>query len=383
MEAAEDTVWGGEAGSIAPFVLAFFLPQFHPTPSNDEWWGEGFTEWHNVARARPLFRGHYQPHEPADCGYYDLRVPEVRELQAVLARAGGITGFVWYHYWFQGRRLLERPFEDMIRSGRPDLPFALCWANEPWTRAWDGSTGHTLMAQSYSVTDDEVHGRWFAEVFADPRYVRIKGRPVLLVYKASQIPEPRRTTDVWREQASAAGVGEPLLLRVESGPGETGDPRALGFDAAVEFAPAWVELGRPLRRSRPWFWARRLGVSSRGYGRARVFRYADLMTRMMDRVPPGYPRYPCVTPMWDNSARRSVGATVFTGSTPELYGRWLSAALRRSPASAGTPIDVPLVFINAWNEWAEGSHLEPDRRHGRAYLDATARAVASLGLPET
>jgi lipopolysaccharide biosynthesis protein len=355
----------------SPTVLAFFLPQFHPIPENDRWWGDGFTDWRSVALARPRFRGHQQPHVPADLGFYDLRVPEVRQRQAEMAEAAGIGGFVWYHYWFGGRRLLERPFDEVRRSGEPRFPYLLCWANEPWTRAWDGKTGVTLMDQIYSPDDDVAHGRWLAEVFADQRYVRLEGRPVFLVYRASELPDPKRTTDIWRQEATRAGVGEPLIFRVESAAGEMGDPRPLGFDAAVEFAPAWAELGRPLRRSRPWFWARRLGLTEPAFGKLRVYPYEYLMSRMSQRHSPAYPRFPGVTPRWDNTARRPETGTVFTGSTPRLYGQWLADALTRSRAMSGPS----LVFVNAWNEWGEGNHLEPDEIHGLAYLDATRTAV--------
>lgn len=356
-------------------LLAFFLPQFHPIEENDEWWGPGYTEWRAVALARPRFRGHWQPHVPGELGYYDLRVPEVREQQAELASDHGVSGFVWYHYWFGGKRLLRRPFDEIRASGAPALPFALCWANEPWTRAWDGGTGVTLMAQRYSPEDDVVHARWLAEVFTDDRYIRVGGRPLFLVYRARHLPDPRRTTDVLRQEAARAGAGELLLCRVECDGGETGDPLSLGFDAAVEFAPAWSLLGRPQRRSRPWYWARRLRLSDRGYASSRVFSYEELARAMSARPEPDYRRFQCVTPMWDNTARRPEGGTVFVGSTPAQYGQWLGSALTRAAGRA----DAWPVFVNAWNEWGEGCHLEPDKRHGRAYLHATRDAVSAVG----
>ncbi|HEX5272668.1 MAG TPA: glycoside hydrolase family 99-like domain-containing protein, partial [Gemmataceae bacterium] len=225
-----------------PRLVAFYLPQYHPIPENDAWWGPGFTEWRNVVRARPLFPGHYQPHLPADLGFYDLRVPEARAAQADLARAHGIHGFCYYHYWFGGRRLLERPFAEVLATGRPDFPFCLCWANENWTRAWDGQTRHMLVGQTYSEEDDVNHLRWLATAFRDPRYIRVEGKPLFLVYRALRIPSPLSTTTRWREEARKLGVGELYLCRVESFPDERGDPAALGFDAAVEFQPDWVSL---------------------------------------------------------------------------------------------------------------------------------------------
>ncbi|MDA8148219.1 MAG: glycoside hydrolase family 99-like domain-containing protein, partial [Actinomycetota bacterium] len=196
-----------------PRALAFYLPQFHPIPENDEWWGKGFTEWRNVARARPLFPGHYQPHLPGELGYYDLRVPEVREAQAALAREHGIDGFVYYHYWFHGRRLLERPFDEVLASGRPDFPFALCWSNEPWTRGWD-QRGTVLVPQRFSPGDDLDHIRWLATAFGDDRYVKIDGRPLFLVYRPALLPDPLRTTDTWRAEAQRLGFPDLYLCWV-------------------------------------------------------------------------------------------------------------------------------------------------------------------------
>ena len=176
-------------------ALAFYLPQYHPIPENDEWWGKGFTEWANVAKAQPLYPGHYQPHLPGELGYYDLRVPEVREAQADLARDHGISGFVYYHYWFHGRRLLNRPFDEVLASGSPDFPFALCWANEEWTRNWDGQSGRVLIRQEYSDADDLAHIRWLATAFADSRYITIDGKPLMLVYRPGVLPDPKRMTD--------------------------------------------------------------------------------------------------------------------------------------------------------------------------------------------
>lgn len=197
-------------------AIAFYLPQYHPVPENDEWWGKGFTEWRNVSKARPLFPGHYQPHLPADLGFYDLRLPEVREAQAELARAHGISGFVYYHYWFNGRRILERPFNEVLQSGKPDFPFCLCWANENWTRIWDGGDKHILLEQKYSAQDDLAHIQSLIPAFRDERYIRVNGKPLFLVYRAELIPDPVRTAAIWREAAIKAGVGDLYLARVES-----------------------------------------------------------------------------------------------------------------------------------------------------------------------
>lgn len=353
-------------------ALAFHLPQFHPTPENDQWWGTGFTEWTNVAKAVPAFRGHYQPHLPADLGYYDLRLPEARQAQADLARAGGISGFLYYHYWFTGRRILNRPVDDILTSSKPDFPFCLCWANENWTRIWDGGSNQVLMEQRYSDADDEAHIRHLLPYLADKRYIQVDGKPFLLIYRTELLPDPARTAELWRSIALREGVGELFLARVES-LAQDKDPRAIGFDAAVEFAPDW----RAVPRHPPGRWHRlraKLGLIPKGRLENTVLEYNDLVERMLAKPTPAYTRYRCVTPGWDNSARRKQGATMFINNTPPVYGRWLEA-VATAETQSGRPADQQLVFINAWNEWAEGNHLEPDRRWGHAFLDATQQAL--------
>src|SRR4029077_7166935 len=211
-------------------LIAFYLPQYHPIPENDDWWGKGFTEWTNVTKARPWFRGHYQPHLPADLGFYDLRLPETREAQANLARQYGIHGFCYYHYWFNGRRLLERPFNEVLASGSPDFPFCLCWANENWTRAWDGLEREVLIQQHYDSNDDLAHIRWLANAFRDPRYIRVHGKPLFLVYRVASLPDPMQTVSIWREEARRLGIGELFLCAVESrvGGSQSVNPSRLG-----------------------------------------------------------------------------------------------------------------------------------------------------------
>ena len=367
-------------------TLAFYLPQYHPIAENDEWWGAGFTEWRNVVQAKPLFKGHYQPHLPADLGFYDLRVPETREAQADLARAYGITGFCYYHYWFNGRRLLSRPFEEVFYSGRPQFPFCLCWANESWTRKWDGLEHEVLLAQQYSLDDDRAHMEHLLPILADERYVKIHGRPLLLLYRTANLPDPARTADVWRKVCLKAGLPDPYLAEVES-LGHEVDPRDIGFDAAVEFAPDWKSLPPAIRHREQWDLTARLShqlqkarLMSRAYTQHRIYSYADLSRRMQAKPPVSYTRFRCVTPGWDNSARRQRGANIFHGSTPDLYEQWLEAMVadtlrNRQPEEC-------ILFLNAWNEWAEGNHLEPDRRWGRAYLEATSRVLQAVGASD-
>jgi lipopolysaccharide biosynthesis protein len=354
-------------------VIAFYLPQFHPIPENDLWWGKGFTEWRNVALARPRFRGHRQPRFPTDLGFYDLRVPESRAAQAALARAHGITAFCYYHYWFNGRRLLQRPFDAVLESGEPDFPFLLCWANENWTRRWDGRESDVLMSQSYSTEDDRAHLRVLARAFDDSRYVRFQGRPTFLVYRPELLPSPIRTADVWREEAHRLGIGDILLGRVEALSWNS-DPRDIGFDFSVEFAPRWDVLKKRIYGRRPVADLRRRGMIRDVYTENRVFAYDDMVTAMLGRPESSYPLLRCACPTWDNTPRRETGATLLVGSTPAAFGRWVTALLERRGTFGGEPAPV---FVNAWNEWAEGAQLEPCSVFGRGYLEALRDAVAS------
>ena len=358
-------------------AIAFYLPQFHPVPENDEWWGKGFTEWTNVAKAKPLFPGHYQPHLPADLGFYDLRLPEVREAQADLAREYGIHGFCYYHYWFNGRRILERPFNEVLASGKPDFPFCLCWANENWTRIWDGGEKNVLLEQKYSHEDDLAHIESLMPAFRDGRYIRIDGKPLFLVYRTELMPDPARTANIWREAAKQAGVGDLYLVRVENFSND--DPRSIGFDAAVEFAPDHSNVGRLKFRGRFHRLLARVGLVPRSYVENSVANYQAMAEGTLKRPAPDFTRFHCVTPSWDNSARRKQGAWLYVGSTPAKYGAWLKAAIRKTLGQRKG--DERIVFINAWNEWAEGNHLEPDLRWGGAYLEETRNALSSAEGP--
>jgi 2-polyprenyl-3-methyl-5-hydroxy-6-metoxy-1,4-benzoquinol methylase len=354
---------GARPSGVTPKALAFYLPQFHPIPENDEWWGKGFTEWSNVTRAKPLFPGHYQPHVPSELGYYDLRIPEVREEQARLAAAYGISGFVYYHYWFHGKRLLERPFEEVLASGSPDFPFALCWANEEWTRNWDAQTGTVLMPQDFSDEDDLAHIRYLATAFSDPRYITIDGRPLMLVYRPQKLTNPKRTFAIWREEAERLGIPDPYLCYVESWGPPPGGPQAFGMDASVGFMPVTGDqVFTPVD-------------GTRGH---RVIDYPSSVEKQLRRPQPTtYKRFPSVMVGWDNTARRPYGATIFKDATPEVYERWLRRTVR---TVADVPEEENYLFIVAWNEWAEGNHLEPDQQYGRAWLEAT-KAVLVDGPP--
>lgn len=350
--------------------LAIYLPQFHPIPENDEWWGKGFTEWTNVTKAKPRFKDHYQPHLPADMGFYDLRVHRTLEEQAALAAAYGIQGFCFYHYWFNGKRLLNRPVDQLLANAKPDFPFCLCWANENWTRRWDGLEHEVLMHQEYSDEDDLQHIAFLSEVFRDPRYIRVDGKPVFIVYRPKLFPDIRKTTDAWRAYCRTNGIGELYLMYMQSF-GDRRRPEEMGFDAAVEFQPDFSNFPSKIN---PVSGIQRLLGASSSAGSDSVYRYDEIVTHMIAKPKADYKRYPSVFPMWDNTARKKQGATIVHQSTPQAYERWLKHVVHTfRPFSE----QENFIFLNAWNEWAEGNHLEPCRRWGRSYLDATKNALGT------
>jgi lipopolysaccharide biosynthesis protein len=348
-------------------VLAIHLPQFHPIPENDEWWGKGFTEWTNVRKAKPLFPGHHQPRIPADLGYYDLRSPEARAAQADLARSHGIDGFCYYHYWFNGRRLLDIPVREIIHSQQPDFPFCLFWANETWSRRWLGEERDVLIEQTYSKEDNIVHARYLASVFREERYIRLDGRPLFLIYRPTHIPVLAHFISTLRECSRAAGAGDPFLLGCSSH-AEGTDMRTLGMDGTMDFQPklgflpeAFEDKSTPERLARN----RALGVDSTNL---RLYDAKDFRQRIEDfRDQLDYPVYPSVFVSWDNTPRRGENGIVLLNNSPEDFAKSLDSAKRyvNSPKFQGGK----LVFINAWNEWAEGNYLEPDMNKLNAYLN--------------
>jgi len=346
-------------------LIAFYLPQFHPTPEYDRWWGRGFTEWSNVTQARPLFRGHYQPHLPADLGFYDLRLPEARIAQAELAATHGIEAFCYWHYWFNGRRLLERPFDDVLASGEPKLRFCLAWANETWSRRWLGKDTHILMRQTYSSDDDLAHVRWLTTVFSDARYLRVRDRPLFLIYRPRDLPEPRRTTDTFRAECVRLGLPDPYLLGVDAHcPGV--DCRPLGFDSTVVFEPQLGVLPQ-FMSDRPSLQKLRRNVAlGVRHWRFKLYDYGTARELMVRRQR-NFPFHPCVFVGWDDTPRRGGNAIVIINSTPDRFATGLREMAR---SIISKPEQERLLFLNAWNQWAEGNHLEPDQRYGLGYLEA-------------
>lgn len=346
-------------------VLAYYLPQYLPIPENDRWWGKGFTEWKLVASAKPLYKGHYQPRLPADLGFYDLRVPETRAAQAEIARSYGVEAFCYYHYWFGGKRLLERPFEEVLKTGEPDFPFCLCWANHTWSAAWNGQPNKILIEQTYPGMDDyEKHFFTLLKAFIDERYVKVDGKPLFIVYRPKDIPDIHRVTDYWRELALQVGL--PGLHLVGVNPWEKWMPLKDGFDASViEKLPGQktkhITWKHPLLK----FKVLRKELPA-------VYSYEDVAKRFIVKTDPGYENYPCIIPNWDNTARYGAKGMVLQDSTPELFQSHVREAVQKI---ASQPEEHRIVILKAWNEWSEGNYVEPDLIFGYGYLEALKKEI--------
>lgn len=352
-------------------LIAFYLPQFHPIPENDEWWGKGFTEWTNSSKAVPQFEGHYQPHLPGELGFYDLRVSEVQRRQVELAKQYGLSGFCFYYYWFAGKRLLERPLNQFMSDAAIDFPFCVCWANENWSRRWDGRDEAILIGQNHSEESDFAFICDIEAVLRHKNYIRVGNRPLLIVYRPALLPNAAATAGRWREYCQKKGLGDPYLVAAEVF--ESMDPRSIGFDAVVEFPP-----NTPGQRENL---ATRLPLLNSAY-EGQVYRYSDMARWALDRPSPPYRLFRTVCPAWDNEPRRPGRGSSFAFSSPAAYRRWLEEACRVTLTNPDP--EERLVFVNAWNEWGEGAHLEPDRRYGYAYLQATVDALetsARRGIP--
>ncbi|MBY0569557.1 MAG: glycoside hydrolase family 99-like domain-containing protein [Hyphomonadaceae bacterium] len=350
-------------GRLAARAIAFYLPQFHPIPENDLWWGEGFTEWTKVRAATPRFEAHYQPHESDALGYYDLLADrDILQRQSQLASLHGITGFCFYFYWFAGKRLLEGPIQRYLETPEAQTEFCLCWANENWTRRWDGKDNEVLIAQDHSPDDDLAFISHVSAYFRDQRYIRIDGKPLLIVYRPDLLPSAASTAQRWRDWLRKEGFGEVYLAYTQSF--ENRPPEYYGFDAAIEFPPNNMALEKAAAPPN-------LADESKALN---FYDWTDLCERSHRYSDPGYKLFRGVTPSWDNTARRPHDGAVLLNSSPTRFKEWLSNAVRDTRARFSSP-DERLIFINAWNEWAEGAHLEPDRRYGYAWLAAAREAL--------
>jgi hypothetical protein len=356
--------------SPAAQVVAFHLPQFHPIPENDKWWGPGFTEWTNTARARPLYKGHVQPHLPADLGFYDLRLAESRAAQSEIAQRYGVSAFCYWHYWFGGRRILERPVREIVESGEPDMPFCLGWANQTWSGIWHAAPHRILIEQTYpGPADDKAHFQAVLPALTDPRYFTIDGRPVFYVFRPEELPKAREWCERWRELAKANGLPGLFLIGEMSdllGRGsKCQDPFALGFDAGVYVRlPADTHRANVLRMR----WRRKTK------GGPEVYPYSPTPQQIPDQYQ-GQAVFPAIYPNWDNTPRAGRNGLVLTGASPELFKRHVEAA---TSAALGRPESERLIFVKSWNEWAEGNYLEPDLEHGHGWLRALATGTGVL-----
>lgn len=362
-------------------AISFYLPQFHPIKENNVWWGKGFTEWTNVSAARPRFSGHHQPHIPADLGFYDLRLAESRKSQSELAKEYGIDGFCYYHYWFNGKQLLETPLKEVLVSKEPDFPFCICWANENWTRAWDGLDRQVLIGQEYTHLDSEEHILALLDYFKDERYIKVKGRPLFLVYRPDHIPDPEKYFEKWQQKAREVGLPGLYICAVKNGFVELADEEILelGYQAIVDFQPDRRDFPAATSGFQKLIDAARKILPDSVYqliktnaSAVRRVSYKSLVSNMTKKAwPKDYKKYPCVFPSWDNTARRKT-PTVIQNLDPKEYANWLKYAV---DCVSSYPDEERIVFINAWNEWAEGCHLEPDRKIGHGFLEVTRQIV--------
>lgn len=350
-------------------AIAFYLPQFHPFPENDAWWGKGFTEWTNVGKAKPMFQGHHQPHCPIHLGYYDLRVPEVMEEQARLAKEYGVSGFAYYFYWFGGKVLMDLPLQQMLGNPKVDMPFCMIWANENWTRRWDGRDQDVLIAQEHSPEDSRALLDHLRPFMQDSRYIKVGGKPVFVIYRSAIIPDMKETILAWRRQAVEFGF--PGLYVVCAQTFGTYDPRPDGFDAAMEFPPHIIkrkDVSDRMNQLHPDF-------------EGSIYCYDEIVSGAVKREDDDFKVFPTAMLSWDNTARKNTKGHIHTNFSVVRYAQWLSSNAERVTRDRRLSADEKLIFINAWNEWAEGTHLEPDQKHGYGYLAAT-RAVMENHVAE-
>ncbi|MEO8512879.1 MAG: glycoside hydrolase family 99-like domain-containing protein [Ignavibacteria bacterium] len=364
-------------------IITFYLPQYHAIPENDLWWGKGFTDWKNVKKSKPRYFGHYQPQIPSELGYYDLTDEKSRNSQAELAKEYGITGFCYYHYWFNGKMLLEKPFDEVLQSKKPDFQFCLCWANENWTRRWDGLDSEILMEQKYEDYNAEEHINWLSNAFKDARYIKVNGRPLFLIYNVNSIPNLKERVGQWREFTKKNGFKDIYLCTVKSIHNRLTDAEAInvGFDAVVEFIPGSSSvIPRKIMGYPRYYFYKSINILLDCFKLSKYFKklpltiiqdYRKFALSNINRKKSPYNVFPCVIPSWDNSARKNLSASI-QNNDPELFKQWLNSSIKEVSEN---PDDEKIVFINAWNEWAEGCHLEPDLRNGRMFLEAVKQAL--------
>ena len=349
-------------------VLALYLPQYHPTPENDAWWGKGFTEWTNVGKAKPLFKGHYQPRVPADLGYYDLRLPESREAQADLAKEYGVEGFIYWHYWFgAGRRLLGRPFDEVLESDKPDFPFCLAWANHSWEDKQFSKEGthRILMEQVYPGDDDYIsHFNFLLKAFQDSRYVRVDGKPFFMVYNPKELPDAAHFIQLWQKLAKEQGFQFHFVAHTHQKE-DIELFKSWGFDAVV-----LVRLFDVFKKKLS-LWERAFSKFSRiVLKRGRILDYGLASSCFTGEEDKREDCYPVIIPNWDHSPRSGRQGHILVHSTPEKFEKHVDVTF-----STIKDKQNKIVILKSWNEWAEGNYMEPDLKYGRGYLEALRKML--------
>ena len=352
--------------------LAFYLPQFHPIPENDNWWGKGFTEWTNVGKAKPLFKGHRQPKVPADLGYYDLRLPEVRAQQAQMAKDYGVYGFIYYHYWFgNGFQVLENIANNVLKSKQPDFPFCFCWANETWSGRWHGLDSKILAEQTYpGIEDLKAHFNYLLPFFKDSRYIRVNNKPVLIIYKYESLTAlSYNYIEEFKNLAKKNGL-DGLHVVASNVDKDNNNYKPLGYDAKISFEInrvkyKQIELENKQNKTR-------FNLVSKKE-KPKILD-AKKMFSQVKYVKSDVPTYPMVLPNWDNTPRSTNRGEVFINTTPQLFKNEVKKAIKYIEANT---LDEKFLIIKSWNEWAEGNYLEPDLEHGHAYLKALKEAISN------
>lgn len=360
-----------------PLIIAYYLPQYHPIPENDEWWGKGFTEWTNVAKAKPLFKGHYQPKIPADLGFYDLRVPEVREQQAELAREAGVDGFCYWHYWFgEGKELLERPFKEVLKSGKPNFPFCLGWANESWeAKIWnsDGVKSKKILIEQTYPDDEDIEKHFYSllDAFKDPRYMRISGCPIFHIYQPLNHPDVRHFIDKWNKLICKENVAERFYFVAGANDSNYAEMKSLGFDAAIINLSGRME--KPYKNKniifRAFHYFFRLTLR-----KALTVSYKESLDYLWnDKVDSQEFVIPTLLPNWDHSPRSGNSFSILTDCTPALFKELCLRVLNGVKSK-----ENKIIFVKSWNEWGEGNYMEPDLKYGKGYINSLASAKKEI-----
>lgn len=363
-------------------IIAFYLPQFHSIPENDTWWGNGFTEWVNVKKAKPLYAGHYQPRIPQDKYYYNLLDSEPKQKQVQWAKESGIYGFCFYHYWFNGHMLLEKPVEQFLNNKDLDIHFCLSWANESWTNAWVSSTNKVLMEQTYGGKEEwKRHFEYLLQFFKDPRYICNDGKPLFVIYRADLLEPRNEMLDYWNELAKEnhfKGIDFAYqTMHFEYMPNRD-DSR---FTYNIEYQPAyafydmkprWIST---LRAGISHIASKYLHVSLYGKGLKRdkplQYDYDTVWKNILDRKPDSDKSVPGAFVDWDNTPRRGIKGSVVNGASPQKFGQYMRKQIKR----AQEVYHKDMIFLFAWNEWAEGGYIEPDEKYGDSYLKELKNAL--------